>query len=77
MLSFLETRFQREIIHLADTSRVSGGAIYGEATVRDTGSTTLRNAHHALHIDKLWRGVSELTGTATKEGAVRPSTLNS
>ncbi|CAE7832696.1 Zdhhc3 [Symbiodinium sp. CCMP2592] len=32
MLSFLEQRFNKEIIHLADTSRVSGGAIYGEAT---------------------------------------------
>lgn len=33
MLSFLEERFGREVADLADTSRVSGGAIYGEATM--------------------------------------------
>ena len=71
MLSFLEQRFRREIIHLADTSRVSGGAIYGEATVRHTGSPTLRNAHHVFHIDKLWGGIARLTETSTKEGGVR------
>ncbi|OLP99428.1 hypothetical protein AK812_SmicGene18027 [Symbiodinium microadriaticum] len=71
MLSFLEQRFGREIIHLADTSRVSGGAIYGEATVRHTGSSTLRNAHHVFHMDKLWDGVARLIGTSTKEGGVR------
>merc|ERR1719410_285475 len=36
MLTFLERRFGKRVIHLGDTSRVSGGAIYGEATVRDT-----------------------------------------
>ncbi|CAE7453872.1 unnamed protein product, partial [Symbiodinium sp. CCMP2456] len=71
MLSFLEQRFAREIIHLADTSRVSGGAIYAEATVRHTGSSTLRNAHHVFHMDKLWDGVARLTETSTKEGGVR------
>ncbi|CAE7036374.1 unnamed protein product [Symbiodinium sp. CCMP2456] len=71
MLSFLETRFGREIIHLADTSRVSGGAVYGEATVRDTGSSTLRNAHHVVHVDKLWSGIARLTETSTMEEAIR------
>ena len=71
MLSFLEQRFGREIIHLADTSRVSGGAIYGEATVRDTGSETLRNAHHVIHVDKEWTGISRLTGENGTQGGVR------
>lgn len=71
MLSFLEQRFSREIIHLADTSRVSGGAVYGEATVRHTGSSTLRNAHHVVHVDKLWRGIARLTETSTMEEAIR------
>ena len=71
MLSFLEHRFGREIIHLADTSRVSGGAIYGEATVRDTGSEKLRNAHHVFHVDKSWNGVSRLTGEDGTKGGIR------
>ena len=71
MLSFLEQRFGREVIHLVDTSRVSGGAIYGEATVRDTGSEKLRNAHHVIHVDKEWTGISRLTGENGTKGGVR------
>jgi hypothetical protein len=67
MLTFLERRFGKRVIHLGDTSRVSGGAVYGEATVRNTSSTTLRNAHHVFHMDKYWPGLSKLLGINREE----------
>lgn len=60
VINVLEQRFDRQVIHLADTSRVSGGAIYGEATCRNTSSPVMRNAHHVFHIDKFWAGISKL-----------------
>lgn len=70
LLAALEQRFDKRAVHLGDTSRVSGGAVYGEATVRDTGSSTLRSAHHGFHLDKFWAGVQELYGCADEEEAV-------
>lgn len=67
MIAYLEGRFGKKVIHLGDTSRVSGGAIYGEATVRDTSSSSLRNAHHVFHMDKYWRSLSLLLNGSTEE----------
>eukprot|EP00959_Pyramimonas_sp_CCMP1952_P212267 4441737-Pyramimonas_sp.AAC.1 len=69
MINVLEQRFDRQVIHLADTSRVSGGAMYGEATCRNTSSPVMRNAHHVFHIGKFWVGISKLlNSTVMKEG---------
>eukprot|EP00443_Scrippsiella_acuminata_P044854 CAMPEP_0115259666 /NCGR_PEP_ID=MMETSP0270-20121206/47942_1 /TAXON_ID=71861 /ORGANISM="Scrippsiella trochoidea, Strain CCMP3099" /LENGTH=341 /DNA_ID=CAMNT_0002675483 /DNA_START=57 /DNA_END=1082 /DNA_ORIENTATION=- len=58
-------------VHMADTSRVSGAAVYGEATVRDTTpGSSLRMAHHAFHMDKFLPGVAKFWNKAGKqEGA--------
>lgn len=58
-----EARFPGNLaVHLADTSRVSGGAVYGEATVRSTGSSRLRAAQHVFHLDKFLPGIAKLYG---------------
>merc|ERR1711972_499873 len=56
---------------MADTSRVSGAAVYGEATVRDTDpASSLRMAHHAFHLDKYLPGVAKFWGqSGVNEGA--------
>lgn len=64
MIQVLEQRFDRQVIHLADTSAVSGGAIYSEATVRNTSSKNLRNSHRVIHMDKNWAGISELLNSS-------------
>jgi hypothetical protein len=60
LLKEISEHFQMATFHLADTSRVDGGAIYGEATVRNTSSPNLRGSHHAFHIDKFLPGICEL-----------------
>lgn len=70
LLAALEKRFNKRALHLADTSRISPGAVYGEATVRDTGSKTLRSAHHGFHVDKFWPGVRQLYGSTSEEDSV-------
>jgi hypothetical protein len=51
----------KRAMHMADTSRISGGAVYGEATVRSTSpGTALRAGHHAFHIDAYLPGVAEI-----------------
>uniref|UniRef100_A0A0G4GNC4 Uncharacterized protein n=1 Tax=Chromera velia CCMP2878 TaxID=1169474 RepID=A0A0G4GNC4_9ALVE len=71
LLAAVECRFGKRTVHLADTSRVNGGAKYGEVTARDTGSGVLRNAHHVFHLDKFWPGVTELYAVENEEEAVR------
>jgi len=56
--------------HIADTSRVDGGAIYGEATVRNTRSRSLRKAHHSFHIDKFLPGICHLHNCSSNFDAV-------
>lgn len=57
--------------HLADTSRVDGGAEYGEATVRNTSSRILRKAHHTFHIDKLLSGICKLYQCSSNREAAK------
>merc|ERR1719245_731900 len=47
---------ERAVVHLADTSRIDG-ASYGDATVRNTASSELRDTHHGFHIDKFFPGI--------------------
>jgi len=65
----VESRFGKQVLHLADSSRVSGNATYGEATVRDTGSGTLRSSHHTFHLDNHWQGVGQLMGATEPTAA--------
>lgn len=73
LIAAAEARFGpgRRGIHMADTSRVSGASVYGEATVRDTAvGKKLRAAHHAFHMDKFLPGVAKFWGhQGTHEGA--------
>jgi len=57
------------VLHAADTSRVSGGTSYGEATIRDTTpGKTVRTAQSAAHIDHFLPGVAQCLGkNATSE----------
>jgi len=71
LLREIEALFDLKAFHLADTSRVDGGAVYGEATVRDTASRTLRKAHHSFHIDKHFAGICKLYDCSSNEEAVR------
>jgi len=57
--------------HLADTSRVDGNAVYGEVTVRDTASDTLRKAHHSFHIDKFHPGICTLYECSSNTDATK------
>lgn len=62
LIAKAESRFGpgKRGVHMADTSRVSGAAVYGEATVRDTApGSLLRMAHHAFHMDKFLPGVAK------------------
>jgi len=70
LLNEVEASFNMRAFHLADTSRVDGGAVYGEATVRDTHSKTLRNSHHLFHIDKLLSGICKLNQCSSDWEAV-------
>jgi len=76
LLNELGRHFGRRPVHLADTSRVSGGAAYGEATVRDTSSTNLRAGHHVVHLDKYWPGVEELYGESSQLAAIHQTILD-
>lgn len=50
-------------VHMGDTSKVSGGAIYGEATVRNTTKgSALRAGHYAFHMDSYLPGIAEIHG---------------
>lgn len=73
VLSAAARRFPgKQQVHMADTSRVSGGAVYGEATVRCTKpGSGLRTGHHAFHMDSYLPGVAEIHGrnATVKEGA--------
>lgn len=71
MIRILEQRFDRQVIHLADTSAVSGGAIYSEATVRNTSSKNLRNSHRVIHMDKNWGGISQLINSTSNIESVK------
>jgi hypothetical protein len=71
MIQVLEQRFDRQVIHLADTSAVSGGAVYSEATVRNTSSKNLRNSHRVIHMDKNWAGVSKLLNATNNVESVK------
>lgn len=71
LLSAVEKHYGMRAIHLADTSRVSGGARYGDATVRDTASPTLRGSHHSFHMDKNFESVSRLFGGNASEAVER------
>ena len=75
LMAAAQQRFgpHKRIVHLGDTSRVSGRAGYGEPTVRDTGSTTgARNAHYAAHVDKFLPGIAACAGLAgARAGAER------
>jgi len=63
LIAAAEARFGQRAIHLADTSRVSGDARYGEATVRCTRTgSTLRAAQHVVHVDKFLPGIARLHG---------------
>lgn len=63
LMEAMEARFPgKRAIHLADTSRVSGSAVYGEATVRCTHSNKLRAAQHVFHVDKFLPGIAKLYG---------------
>ena len=66
LLAAAQRRFgsQKRVVHLGDTSRVSGDAVYGEPTVRDTGSSSARTAHYAAHIDKYLPGIAASAGQA-------------
>ena len=65
---------------MSDTSRVSGNASYGEATVRDTGVTSMRGAHFCAHIDQFMAGWAAVKGMLrylyTFYRLVDPSTLS-
>jgi len=68
LMEAAEARFGKRAIHLADTSRVSGSAVYGEATVRNTGaSSTLRAAQHIFHLDKFLPGIAKLYSQSGSE----------
>lgn len=71
LLHAVERRFGVRPIHLADTSRISGNATYGEATVRDTSSPTLRNSHHCFHMDKNWRSIGMMLNSSAAEAVER------
>mmetsp|Transcript_45863 Transcript_45863/g.127648 ORF Transcript_45863/g.127648 Transcript_45863/m.127648 type:complete len:374 (-) Transcript_45863:96-1217(-) len=63
LMQAAEARFPGMMaVHLADTSRVSGSAVYGEATIRSTGSSRLRAAQHVFHLDKFLPGIAKLYG---------------
>jgi len=71
LLQEIEGLFDAKSFHLADTSRVDGGAVYGEATVRDTASSTLRKAHYSFHVDKHFAGICKLYGCTSEAEAVQ------
>mmetsp|Transcript_6354 Transcript_6354/g.13875 ORF Transcript_6354/g.13875 Transcript_6354/m.13875 type:complete len:362 (+) Transcript_6354:59-1144(+) len=60
MLAALQARFpsSQAVFHVADTSRLDG-AVPGEATVRNTSDTVVRNSHHMFHIDKFMPQVAK------------------
>lgn len=61
LLQAAEEHFEAKALHCADTSRISGGSVYGEATVRCTHpESTQRVAHHVMHIDKYLPGIAKL-----------------
>jgi len=63
LLEAASARFKKQAIHWVDTSRVSGGAAYGEATVRETkNGSSLRNAHYGFHVDAYLPGIAKLWG---------------
>jgi len=70
LLTEISRHYNMFTFHIADTSRVDGGAIYGEATVRNTRSRSLRKAHHAFHIDKFLPGICDLHNCSSNLDAV-------
>lgn len=63
LIAAAEARFGKRAVHLADTSRISGNAVYGEVTVRNTTpGSTLRAAQHIFHLDKFLPGIAKLYG---------------
>jgi len=70
LLTEISKHFNMSTFHIADTSRVDGGAIYGEATVRNTRSRSLRKAHYAFHIDKFLPGICDLHNCSSDLDAV-------
>lgn len=74
ILAWLRLRFPdaSKILHCGDTSRVDSGQIDGECTVRDTGNTTLRDAHYVAHMDKHLPGIAEcFSNTSRAEDGAR------
>jgi len=72
LIGAAQARFGKRAIHLADTSRVSGSAVYGEATVRDTrAGSKLRAAQHIFHMDKFLPGIAKLYGHTTESDGAR------
>jgi len=73
LIAKAEDRFGpgKKALHMADTSRVSGAAVYGEATVRDTtAGSPLRTSHQAFHIDKYLPCVAKFWGKrGSRDGA--------
>jgi len=73
MTQALAKRFgSMTLVHVADTSRVSGLSVAGEATVRDTmPGKACRKAQGACHIDHFLPGVAKCfgTGAGMEEGA--------
>jgi len=70
LLTEISKHYNMSTFHIADTSRVDGGAIYGEATVRNTGSRSLRKAHYSFHIDKFLPGICHLYNCSSNLDAV-------
>jgi len=70
LLTEISKHYNMSTFHVADTSRVDGGASYGEATVRNTGSRSLRKAHYAFHIDKFLPGICHLHNCSSNLDAV-------
>jgi len=70
LLTEISKHYNMSTFHIADTSRVDGGAIYGEATVRNTRSRSLRKAHYAFHIDKFLPGICDLHNCSSNLDAV-------
>lgn len=70
MTRFLREKFpDRVVVHVGDTSRVSGGASLEEATVRDTHSTKgVRAGHHCVHVDKWLPGIARCYGHDDDQG---------
>jgi hypothetical protein len=66
-----QSRFRAQGIHLADLSAASGGASYGDATLRSTApGAGIRSSHHVLHVDNYLPGIGlHGAGNSTQQGA--------